>query len=101
MHMMAHSVLQLVHISGILNWHIESWCPFYKHKLTLIAAWVNNYIHYQVWDEITYPIPKLDGCTTVPLKFGNGISDFWEKISDLISHFSGHVITYPYSVPFY
>ena len=26
--------------------------PFYKHGLTLISAWISNYIHYNVWDEI-------------------------------------------------
>ena len=24
--------------------------PFYKHGLTLIPAWINNYTHYEVWD---------------------------------------------------
>ena len=30
-----------------------SWGPFYQHGLTLIPAWISNYIHYKVWDEIT------------------------------------------------
>ena len=25
---------------------------FYQHGLTLIPAWISNYIHYRVWDEI-------------------------------------------------
>ena len=25
------------------------------HGLTLIPAWISNYIHYKLWDEITYP----------------------------------------------
>ena len=29
--------------------------PFYQHGLTLIPAWISNYIYYKVWDEITYP----------------------------------------------
>ena len=29
--------------------------PFYKHGWTLIPAWLSNYIHCKVWDEITYP----------------------------------------------
>ena len=33
---------------------------------TLISAWISNYIHYSVWDWITYPC-----------------------------HFTGHVLTYP------
>ena len=32
---------------------VNTWCPFYKHGLTLIPAWISNYIHYKVWDEIT------------------------------------------------
>ena len=27
--------------------------PFYQHGLTLISAWICNYIHHKVWDEIT------------------------------------------------
>ena len=29
--------------------------------------WVNNYIHHDVWDEITYPFPNFN---SAPLKFG-------------------------------
>ena len=28
--------------------------PFYLHGLTLIPAWISNYIHYKVWYENTY-----------------------------------------------
>ena len=28
---------------------------FYKLGLTLIPAWISNYIHYRVWRGITYP----------------------------------------------
>ena len=31
---------------------------FNKHGITLIPAWISNYIHYNVWDEITYPSPN-------------------------------------------
>ena len=33
------------------------------HGLTLIPAWINNYIHYKMWDEITYPFLNFNGCT--------------------------------------
>ena len=36
---------------------------FYPHGLTLIPAWISNYIYYKVWDEVTYPFPKINGCT--------------------------------------
>ena len=36
---------------------------FYLHELTLIPAWISNYIHYNVWDEITYPFLNFNGCT--------------------------------------
>ena len=32
---------------------------FCQHELTLILAWINNYIHYKVWDSMTYPFPSL------------------------------------------
>ena len=55
------------------------------HGLTLIPAWMNNYIHYKVWDEINYSIPNFNGCT----------ADVWEWINNLISHFTWYLITYP------
>ena len=33
--------------------------PIYKHGLTLIPTWISDYIHYNVWDEITYPFLNL------------------------------------------
>ena len=37
--------------------------PFYLHGLTLIQTWINNYIHYDVWDEIAYPFINFNGRT--------------------------------------
>ena len=38
---------------------------------------MNNYIHYKVWDEITYPFPNFNGTAV-------GV---WEWISNFIPHF--------------
>ena len=40
-------------------------------------------IHYEVWDEITYPFPNFNGCSV----------EVWEWISNFIPHLI--VITYP------
>ena len=32
-------------------------------RLTLIPAWISNYIHYKMWDEITYPFLNFNGAT--------------------------------------
>ena len=37
--------------------------PIYYHGLTLIPAWISNYIHYKMWDEITYPFLNFYGAT--------------------------------------
>ena len=37
--------------------------PFYSHGLTLIPAWISNYIHYKVWNEITYPFLNFNSAT--------------------------------------
>ena len=58
-----------------LNWY----------NLILIQAWISNYIHYEVWNEIIYPFLNFD-CATV---------EVWEWINNIIPHFTGHVITYP------
>ena len=49
-----------------------------------IPAWISNYIHYKVCDEITYPYPNFNGATI----------EVWEWISNFITHFIGHMITY-------
>ena len=41
----------------------QSRAPFYWHGLTLIPTWISNYIHYKVWDEITYPFLNFNGAT--------------------------------------
>ena len=40
--------------------------PLYWHGLTLILAWLSNYFHDKIWDEIAYPFLNL---TVAPLKF--------------------------------
>ena len=32
-----------------------------KYGLTLIPAGISNYIHYPMWDKITYPLPNFKG----------------------------------------
>ena len=34
-----------------------------KSKTPLILAWINNYIHYEVWDEIIYPFKNFNSAT--------------------------------------
>ena len=58
---------------------------FYYQGLTLIPEWISNYIHYRVWDEITYPFLTFTNCTI----------EVWEWISNFIPQFPGHVISYP------
>ena len=59
--------------------------PFYWHGLTLIPAWISNRIHYNVWDEITYPFLNFNGATV----------EIHQWISNFIPHFSGHAIASP------
>ena len=63
---------------------IVSCGPFYLHGLTCITAWISNYIHYKVWNEITNPSPNFNSATV----------EVWEWVSNFISHFTGYVITY-------
>ena len=37
--------------------------PIYLHGLTLIPERISNYIHYKMWDEISYPFLNFNGCT--------------------------------------
>ena len=45
----------------------------------------NNYNHYKVWDEITYPSPN----------FNRKTGEVREWISNLIPYLTVHVITHP------
>ena len=51
----------------------------------ILLAWINNYIHYSVSDEISYLFPNLNSASI----------EVWEWISIFIPHLTGHVITYP------
>ena len=44
---------------------------------------ISNFIHYNVWDEITYPFSNFNSCTI----------EVWECISDFIPCFKPDVIT--------
>ena len=57
------------HLSFRSLWKTTPGGPFYKHGLTLIPAWISNYINYKVWDKITYPPSNFN---VQPLKLRNG-----------------------------
>ena len=59
--------------------------PLYQHGLTCIITWIGSYIHYKAWNEIIYPFSNFNGAAI----------EVWEWMNNFISHFSGHVITYP------
>ena len=61
-----------------------NWSPFYWYGCTLIPSWISNYIHYNVWDEITHPFSDFKGAAI----------EVWEWRSNFIQHFTEHVITY-------
>ena len=33
------------------------------NTLYMYPTWISNYIHYVIWDEITYPFPNFRGAT--------------------------------------
>ena len=72
----------VVEAEEILQWPIL----FTRNNCNPGMVWVSNYIHYRVWDEITYPFPNFNGITV----------EDWEWISNFVPHFTGCVITYPY-----
>ena len=48
--------------------HIGTWASLVDVIQEPISAWISNYIHHKVWNEITYPFTNL-----LPLKFENGL----------------------------
>ena len=81
--------LELIHVSKTEFW----WCEGHL-QVTLgvvnglpsgaSVAWISNYIHYKVWDEIIYPFLNFNGATI----------DVWELISNFIPHFTGYICDY-------
>ena len=51
----------------VTKFYLDISGPFYWQRLTLILAWINNYIHCKVWDEISFP--NFSGTN---VEFGNG-----------------------------
>ena len=47
----------------------------YWHGLTLTSAWISNYIHYKLWDEITHSSWNFNGLTV----------EIWVWISNFIA----------------
>ena len=74
--------------------------PFTNMVELKSTAWISHYIHYKMWDKITYPFPNFNGA---PVEVWEWISDciphftveVWEWISDCIPHFTWHMITCP------
>ena len=54
-------------------------------NVTEIPAWISNYTHYKVSDEITYPF----------LSFNNTAVEVCEWIRNVTPQFTGQIITYP------
>ena len=64
--------------------HVCHICPFTLMDL-LIPAWIIKYIHYKVWNQITYLLPNLIGAA----------AGVWEWVSNFILHFIEHGVNYP------
>ena len=69
----------------ILLKYINEIGPSIMITLQLWRILVNNYSQYKVWDKITYSFPNFNSKTV----------EGCEWISNLMSYFTGHVITYP------
>ena len=53
-------------------------------NMSMCTDHAKTYIHYKVWDEITYPFLNFNGATL----------EVKEWINNFISHFTRQVITY-------
>ena len=59
----------------VITPHIcNQWDPFYEHGLTLIPAWIDDYMRRNVWDEITYQFPNFNAVTV----------EVWEWMNEFI-----------------
>ena len=74
-----------LHPLSQMAWYGNTFRITIGEGLTLIAAWISNYTHYNVWDEITYPFLNFNGATV----------EVYQWISNFILQFIMDVITYP------
>ena len=59
--------------------HVVASGHFYQQRLTLIPAWISNYTHCNMCDEIIHPFLNLNGATV----------EVYKCISNFIPHFTG------------
>ena len=56
----------------------DTGCHFNLHGSSLIPAWICNYTHFNVWDEITYLFLDFNGAT-IYLVVGRQIINHWNQ----------------------
>ena len=59
--------------------------PFTNLLLTLIPAWISNNIHYEKWDEITYPFLNFNTYTVEVLEWINNFTPHFTGACDYLS----------------
>ena len=85
-----NEMLIKIHTFSFKKMHLKmssgKWRPFCLGLNVLITEWLyaSNYIYYRM-GEITCPFPNFN-CAAV---------EVWEWLCNVISNFTGHVITYP------
>ena len=60
---MAAILLRPQEVPASSKWSLFPGAFFYEHGLTLIPAWISNYMPGIVWGEITYPFLNFNGAT--------------------------------------
>ena len=48
---------------SLAQWQSQQHRFWDQYQLGIDPAWISNYIHYKVWDEITYPFLNFNGAT--------------------------------------
>ena len=58
---MRQALFKMVAAIRMLEYYdcMTCWGTLYKNGLTLILAWINNYIHEDICDGSTHPFPSL------------------------------------------
>ena len=71
--------------------------PFHQHKLMLIPAWICNYIHNDVWDEIIYPFPNFKSVTYTSFNVRNFVWNF----NGYLWNSTQNILPIDWKMPFY
>ena len=78
--------------------YLLSWGPFFSHVLVLILAWMNDRIHYKVWDEIISQFPNFNSATVEVWEMDKSFHSIFHWACDYLLRFFSMLVKWATAV---